>query len=401
VSNVDGPRWWREGSDQSTEVEGRLRAAWSKFGALNEGLLDVALSAGPLDEGSASALLRRLVGHIQFSGLQLAGDPARPALINTQYSPWNWGHSNPDTLYLSAVIDDQHDYRVFGILGTAAQTTFGVYTGKADQSHAVKVLAEDLEIAADGSFEVFFTREARGGANSCVLPEGATSFASYQTFSDWETQVKGTIQIECLNPGELPGPSSADDAIAAFEAHLDESRELFTMWVRDIPSNIFDTLPKNVALPPMQPPAAMAGAWFSPIPWELADGEALIIDYTIPEGSLYVGICLTNRWSEMIDIETRQTSLNLGQSHRDGNTVRVLLSATDDGVQNWLDTRGYGSGIVTWRATNPDAPAELTVTKIQAVEIDQHFDLNSRVTADQRAAAIAVRRRHFALRNTP
>ena len=86
---------------------------------LHDELLELALSEGDLDEGAAAALLGRMVGHIQYMGLQLRSDPARPTLVNTQYSPWNWGHSNPDTLYLSARIDDAHDYRVYG------QTRFG------------------------------------------------------------------------------------------------------------------------------------------------------------------------------------------------------------------------------------------------------------------------------------
>jgi hypothetical protein len=91
----------------------------------------------------------------------------------------------------------------------------------------------------------------------------------------------------------------------------------------------------------MQPPSAMAGAWFVAVSWELQDGEARVIEYEIPPGARYVGICLTNSWSEMIDIETRQTSLNRGQSQIDNRRVRILLSTKDFGVHNWLDARGY------------------------------------------------------------
>jgi hypothetical protein len=149
----------------------------------------------------------------------------------------------------------------------------------------------------------------------------------------------------------------------------------------------------------MQPPSAMAGAWFVPISWELDEDQALVIDYEIPKGSPYVGICLTNRWSEMIDISTRQTSLNLGQSHIDGDHVRVLLAGEDLGVDNWLDARGYRSGVVTWRATTAEQPATPTATVIDIDRIDEYFDPTRRVTADARAAALSARHRHFAERN--
>lgn len=376
-----------------------LRAAWRRFRDLQDELLELALSQGDLDDGAAAALLGCLLGHIHYLGLQLRSDPARPHLINGQYAPWNWGHSNPDTLYLTARIDDRHDYRVHGKLGSVAQTTFGVYAGKDEQAESVKVLSEDLAVGDDGSFEIIFSRWKMGDTNWFPLPAGADSFCSYQTFGDWDRETKGTVRIECLNPGDPAGPDSLERAIAAFDAQLMASRELFTMWVRDIPARVFGALPKNIAIPPLQPPSAMAGAWFVPISWALNAGEALVIDYEIPPGSPYVGICLTNRWSQMIDVDARQTSLNLAQSHVEQGRVRVLLSTEDFGVRNWLDARGYRDGVVTWRASTPHQPKTPTVTVIRTDQLDEHFRPEQRISAEERRRAIEARTRHFAERD--
>ena len=102
-----------------------------------------------------------------------------------------------------------------------------------------------------------------------------------------------------------------------------------------------------------------------------------------------------------MDIETRQTSLNLAQSEIDNDRVRILLSTKDFGVHNWLDARGYRSGVVTWRASTPDQPATPTVTVIRAGQIDEYFDKAQRVSDQDRAAAMLARLRHFAERNTP
>lgn len=378
-----------------------IRAAWRRFRDVYDDMLELALSQGDLDGGSAAALLGHLVGHIQYMGLQLRGDPARPTLINGQYSPWNWGHSNPDTLYLTARVDDTHDYRISGKLGTAAQTTFGVYAGKDDQARAVKVLSDELVVEDDGSFEIYFSREKAAHVNSFQLPPGADSFCCYQTFGDWDKQSKGTIRIQCLNPGEPAAPESLEESIGAFDAQLTASNELFTMWVKDIPARVFGSLPKNFAIPPMQPPSAMAGAWFVPVAWELRDGQALVIEYEVPIDSPYAGVCLTNRWSQMIDIETRQTSLNLAQSQIEGGRVRILLSTKDFGVHNWLDARGYNSGVVTWRASTPNQPNTPTITVIQEDHVEDYFGGEPRVTPAQRADAIEARIRHFSHRNVP
>jgi hypothetical protein len=66
--------------------------------------------------------------------------------------------------------------------------------------------------------------------------------------------------------------------------------------------------------------------------------------------------------------------------------------------RNWLDARGYRSGVVNWRATTAEQPATPTVTVIDVDHIDEHFDPDQRVTADQRAAALLERQRHFAER---
>jgi hypothetical protein len=76
-----------------------------------------------------------------------------------------------------ARIDDAHDYRVYGRLGSVAQTTFGVYGGKDDQAQAVKALSDDLVIDDDGSFEIFFSQETWEPPTSFSFHLALTPFA--------------------------------------------------------------------------------------------------------------------------------------------------------------------------------------------------------------------------------
>jgi len=101
----------------------------------------------------------------------------------------------------------------------------------------------------------------------------------------------------------------------------------------------------------------------------------------------------------MIDIAARQTSLNFAQSRTDDNHVRVLVSTEEVGVDNWLDARGYRTGIVTWRATAVEQPATPIATVMDIGDVDEYFDQSRRITADQRAAALLARQRHFSERN--
>jgi hypothetical protein len=182
-----------------------------------------------------------------------------------------------------------------------------------------------------------------------VFPRSWDGFAPFDQLSE-----AIVVLVICVNTDEPAKPATLQDSIAAFDAHLAASRDLFTMWVKDIPSRVFGALPKNFAMPPMQPPSAMAGAWFVPVSWELPDGR-----------------------------------------------VRILLSTKDFGVHNWLDARGYRSGVVTWRASTPDQPATPTVTAIRADQIDEYFNPVQRVSDQDRAATVLARLRHFAEQNIP
>jgi hypothetical protein len=106
-------------TDQSSDL---LPAAWRRFEGLHDDLLELALSAGNLDEGATAALLGRMVGHIQFMGLQLRSDPARPTLINTGNGPHEArtlrvrGHTMPAALphisRLRSIVGEDRDTRV-------------------------------------------------------------------------------------------------------------------------------------------------------------------------------------------------------------------------------------------------------------------------------------------------
>jgi hypothetical protein len=55
-------------------------------------------------------------------------------------------------------------------------------------------------------------------------------------------------------------------------------------------------------------------------------------------------------WSNALDFINHQTTLNSDQAVVDADgKVRAVLSATDPGVPNWLDTRGRREGVVVLR----------------------------------------------------
>lgn len=125
---------------------------------------------------------------------------------------------------------------------------------------------------------------------------------------------------------------------------LDRPNELVTAEAAEL--GAADTTPDNLY---------MIGTF------RLAPDEALVVDLEPPD-TRYWSVTLENIWHECIDPRRRRSSItNAGAVVGDDGTVRVVVAATDPGVDNWLDTGGRHRGFVILRwLDNPDPPAVTT-----------------------------------------
>src|SRR3546814_10216248 len=85
----------------------------------------------------------------------------------------------------------------------------------------------------------------------------------------------------------------------------------------------------------------------------------------VPAKCGYASLILTNDIYETTDWYNNLSSLNGSQVHiaKDG-MLRIVVSAKDPGVPNWLDTAGYPSGAVQGRWTDCDSQPMPTVRKV-------------------------------------
>ena len=106
---------------------------------------------------------------------------------------------------------------------------------------------------------------------------------------------------------------------------------------------------------------AVAGAvdiFYSSGTFDLGPDDALIMEGTFPP-SRFTNVVLWNVHMQTIDYRTRRTSLNQAQvvPEPDGG-YRIVISAQDPGVPNWLDTGGHRRGTIFWRFLLPDEQPE-------------------------------------------
>src|SRR3546814_10175920 len=75
-------------------------------------------------------------------------------------------------------------------------------------------------------------------------------------------------------------------------------------------------------------------------------------------------VCSSDLWYN------NQASLNNAQWRVDGDGIlRVVVSAKDPGVPNWLDTSGYPSGAIQGRWTDCNAQPVPSVRKVAVAEV--------------------------------
>ena len=159
----------------------------------------------------------------------------------------------------------------------------------------------------------------------------------------------------------------------------------------------FGAMPQaNGFIPPADMSAMGAAAENRPVigRFELADGEALILEFDPPVG-VYWSISLGNPWLETINYGRHQSSLNGHQVVTDSDgKVRFVLSARDPGVANWLDTAGHSNGAMLLRCVRTETAPVPGVRRVSADEVLQHLPADTaRCTPAERAAVVEGRRR--------
>ncbi|WP_207544202.1 DUF1214 domain-containing protein [Mycobacterium alsense] len=301
-----------------------------------------------------------------------------------------WGMECPDCIYTRAVLRGGERYRLFGNRGTARYVGLQTMDGMAATANE---LVDELEVDADGNFEVVLSASERAGNWMRIAGEHPTLTVRH-FFYDWDNEVASSLRIERLGePVEATRPP--------LDAGRALTRQLVALgdFVRDNLSFFLQfgaAAPANGFLPPIDRTDMGAAAENRPVigRWELRAGEALIVEVEPPEG-IYWSFSVGNPWWETIHYGRHQSSLNAHQAAVDSDgLVRVVLCAEDPGIANWLDTAGHSNGPVILRCvrttTAPTPRARVVPSEDIRAELPSD---TAEVTAEQRASILAARRR--------
>jgi hypothetical protein len=301
-----------------------------------------------------------------------------------------WGMECPDCIYTRATMRGGESYRLFGNRGTARYVGLQTMNGIVSTDNT---LADELDMDADGNFEVVLSADESDGNWMRIDGEHPTLTVRH-FFYDWDTEVPSSLHIERLcDAGE--GQRSTLDADVAVSRQLvalgdfiHDNLQFFLQFGGAAPPNGF--------LPPIDRTAMGAAAENRPVigRWELQPDEALILEVEPPQG-VYWSYSLGNPWWETIHYGRHQSSLNGHQAVVDSDgLVRVVLCGRDPGVANWLDTAGFSNGAMIMRCVRTTTAPTPTARMVTFDSIGSELPPQTMtVTSDERASVLERRRR--------
>jgi hypothetical protein len=387
---------YRGGSDDPGELmSGR---SWERLLASLVRTGEVLLSdRSPSDEPDRTSGYRHLLVLLAL-GIDEAlrsSDPYRP-----HFAPANvdnvlkWGMDCPDAAYTGAGLRGDATYVVQGRRNSVRYLGFQVMGGMENTGN---VVADDLDLDDEGRFELVLSATEHPG-NWMPLNPDSSSLVVRQFFYDWTGERPADLSIECTDRPPTPGPrapapvsaAGTGRQIEALGSFLEASMEFWLGVEEAGRAQGVNCFREPAALTTMGAAAENVSTWGS---WSLEDDEVLIIEVTPPE-ALYWSVSMGNFWWETVDYANRQSSLNGHQAVLDDDGVfRAVVSHTDPGVANWLDTGGnhHGAMIFRWlRADHAPVPETRTVPR---AEVDRHLPAGTaRVDAAQRHAVLDERR---------
>jgi hypothetical protein len=301
-----------------------------------------------------------------------------------------WGMECPDCLYTRATMRGGESYRLFGNRGSARYVGLQTMNGIASTANE---LVDELEVDADGNFEVVLSADERDG--NWMRIEGAhPTLTVRHFFYDWDREVPSSLRIERLGDRAETDTTTVDpgDAVArqlaALGDFVHDNLAFFLGFGAAAPANGF--------LPPIDRTAIGAAAENKPVigRWELSPEEALILEVAPPEG-VYWSYSIGNPWWETIHYGRHQSSLNAHQAVVDSDgLVRVVLCARDPGVANWLDTAGHSNGAMILRCVRTSTAPTPRAQVVSFDDIASSLPADTKtVTAAERVAIIQARRR--------
>ena len=325
----------------------------------------------------------RYVMHVlsEATELLVEADPERPRFSSIVTPARKLLGDNPDSIYYQAVIRGDRSYRITGRKDRQAYISFTIHgpdpAGGLNGPVQADINDDALNIGPDGMFELTL------GPGGTIELQPDARYVLVRNYYLHERSAHNdpdlTIRLD-IEPLDDPGPAPAlDDATLATRlrdatAFLHATTLGLRVFGQPATVPFVSNEPNTVGTPWSFRNAGVdaAGAvdiYYSSGTFDLEPGHALVMEGSLP-ASRFTNVMLWNVHMQTLDYRSRRSSLSSVQMHADDDgAYRIVISDTDPGVPDWLDTAGHRRGTIFWRFLLPDGQPE--TPRCRVVPVDQ------------------------------
>jgi hypothetical protein len=395
-----------------------VTAAASPAGAIPawEELVSLLVPAGslteltwyPHDVGVRADLYRQLLMNVALGYfLYFQSDPDHPdwtPFLNSVFLL----QPNPDDTYYLAQVRGSGVYRISGERGSVHLLTFATGARMMGMSATPgqgyeQYDADELTVAADGSFEVIMSHERPAGVrgNWWHLDPRADYILVRQRSYDWGRERDARLAIERIDCPNLKPRLTPEEITAKIQELLAGfAPRLTTMWLHFQNAMRSRDVVNRFEFADFGSIGAVRIQHYWQCIFELEPGEALILETELPARCRYWNVQLNDPLFNAVEYVYRQSSLNGHQAHIDADgRFRAVLALEDPGVANWLDSGGYTRGTVMGRWYGADSQPLPTMTRVSVSDLHQHLPAGTlQVSAQERERRLRARARGAQLR---
>lgn len=360
--------------------------AWEDFcDTLKTAGTSLLYGSAPLDPFQQAEGIRYL-SRLTRAGLDAFiehADPQFPSFKRMVHETVKLGADNPDNHYSNAQVSGEYEYRIWGNRNSVFYMGFFTQNGSYGSTGGLSPcgLIEDshIEFEADGSFEIFVTKEntpskfGTGKRKNWLKIEAETTLLMLrQTFMDTKNEVAAEVHIECLGGAEKPLPLSPElvyNGLNMAGTFVAGASFLFSKWATG-----FTKHPNQ--LPLFSPEVSNAAGgdnniWYYHSYWKLADDEALYIHFTPPKCK-YWNFQLNNYWMESLDYRHFNIHINMHTAHVEPDgSVQLFVAHQKPAHSNWIDTVHHNEGTMLLRWAYADSNPQPNIKVIKFSDISK------------------------------
>ena len=305
---------------------------------------------------------------------RVCADPRHPAFLPGAGYHQRMGMPNPDTVYLTAMIDGAGTYRLTGDRGTTPEVSL-MPMGGPSAAGLKTYPAIDLTtfaLDADGRLDLVLSEQRPEGHSGqwCGIAPEVRSLMLRSVSDDWGRQRDPVLAITRLDvPSRASRP--APEALAASLASLAPMVEgALGFGMRKLPGLRAGGFVNTVTTVDYTAGGGLVGQWYHEGVFELPRGQALVVEANLSGGVATLSLALTDALGCTLDWANAQTSLNRRQAEIDGDgTLRFVIAGEDPGAHNWLDTMGHPVGVMQFRWTGCAAAPALSFQLVDAGDV--------------------------------